>query len=225
MSDIEFGLGPLFDMSGDAFVNAATAVERWGRVPAVVQEREDRLPEHEGDAKWNAIYRLFGARDEGARDEAFVAVNAYFAVNGCSPYGKYSRVVRTAGGVEVPVAHVVKVTGRLEGDIRQFLRSKLENSYNAMKFGRALFDDEAALARAESRGIPRHLVYLLCDWFKDCEYLTAEEEEIYKAISARNIAGARARRELAKSEVGSRADIGADVTSVPEYSNAAPVSY
>lgn len=196
--------------------------DRWARVAVAAPEREDRLPLEPTVAKWQKIYEAFGATGENARDEVFVAVNAYFAVNGCSPEGKYSREVVTGGGTRRSVDVVVKITGRLEGDIRQFLRGKMKDSYECLKNSAVLKSDEGVLARAEAQGIPRHLVHLVADWFKGCEFLTAEEQDVYDRVSARNIAEARGRRAQAKGEAGRRADLAESPVVEP---GAAPVQF
>jgi len=177
-----------------ASVTKTSSVDRWGAIAGVSQEREDRLPVDVATGKWQRIYNLFQAKDEKGRDDVFAAVNAYFAINGCSPLGRYSREVKTEGGTRVSASDIVKVTGRLEGDVRQFLRARLKDSYESLKYSGYLKRDESALAKAEEKGIPRHLVHLLADWFKDCEYFTAEEADIYVKVSRATIADAKDRR-------------------------------
>jgi len=203
---------------GDFFTMAETisrsGADRWGGVATVAQNREDRLPVEDAVAKWQQIYALFGATGESMRDEVFAAVNGYFAVNGCSPYGKYSREVKTAGGIRVGASELTRITGRLEGDIRQFLRGRLKESYESLKHSRVLKDDEAALAKAEASGIPRHLVHLLADWLRHCEFLTPEEEDIYTKVSSKNITDARERRVSGRADEGKRGDLLHDEPSV-----------
>jgi len=207
-------LGDLFAMDTDVEVSGAVpSRERWGRVPAVPQERENRLPMEETVAKWQQIYNLFGARGEPERDQVFAALNGYCAVNGASPHGNYSRSIKTAGGVSVPVSDVVKITGRLEGDIRQFLRGRMKDSYECLKFGKVLKEDSQALAKAEAVGIPRHMVHLLADWLRDCEFLTADEEDVYKRVSSKNIHDAIAR--VNSGNVGARRADLSDIPSTP----------
>jgi len=203
-------------MSGDGSVASMSSADRWARTPAVPQQREDTLPEEAAVAKWQQIYNLFGATGESARDEVFVAVNGYMAINGASPDGRYSREIKTAGGVSVSASEVIKITGRLKGDVRQFLRGMSKKSYECLKHSAVLREDTHALARAESAGIPRHMVHLLADWLRGCEWLTAEEEDIYKVVSSRNIASAQTRG----SEKEVRGDMGNSVVEVvPEVTS------
>jgi len=225
MDDLPFAQ----DMADSSAVARRSPSERWGALRGRVQEREDRLPSTQAVSGWSRIYALFGATGESAQDDVFCAVNAYFAKNGCSPYGKYARNIVTTDGVSVCASDVVKITGRLEGEIRQFLRGRLKDSYDSLRISGYLTEDEDAKAMAEEKGIPRHLVHLLADWLKGCEYLTADESDIYVKVSKVNIASARERR--AAPEVGGkRADIGpADVgfSSNPHtpYDDPARISY
>jgi len=198
--------GNLFDMAdvefpsqygGSQRAGAAGRVsqeERWAAVSAVPQQREDRLPMEEARAKWSRIYEMFGARSEDSMDEAFAAINLYFLVNGCSPAGKYARKVRTAGGIEIPVDSVVKITGRLEGEIRQFMRADMEKTYNCLKFTPAVRQDQALQDKAERLGVPREKAWLLADWLRDCEYLTGEEAALHTSLSKMLITDANERR-------------------------------
>lgn len=191
-----------------AVVYSQSAKERWSKVATVGQQREDRLPLEITVAKWGQIYRLFGASDEKAQDAVFAAVNGYFAVNGCSPSGKYSREIRTADGKSVLASHVIKITGRLEGDIRQFLRGRMKDSYEVLRYTDVVMKDEAAVGAAELNGIPRHCAYLMADWLKDCEFLTSEEQDVYVAVSAKNIRKAKLRAQEGVAGPGKRADLG-----------------
>jgi len=168
--------------------------ERWSGVPALPQQREDRLPPEDAAVMWNRIYEEFGANSETARDEAFAAVTLYFLVNGASPSGKYARLVRTAGGSVVPVDSIVKIIGRLEGQIRQFLRSDMKKSYACLKHTSAVKSDRALCDKAERLGVPRGAAWLLADWLRDCEYLTGEEAVIHGKLSEKLISDASVRR-------------------------------
>lgn len=189
--------GNLFEMTETGDRSAAGQVslaERWSGVAAVPQQREDRLPYEEALAKWSRIYELFGASSESSMDEAFAAVNLYFLVNGASPSGRYARTVRTAGGTSVAVDSIVKITGKLEGEIRQFLRSDMNKTYYCLKLSPAIKADRALQDKAERLGVPRTSAWLLADWLRDCEYLTGEEAAIHGALSVKLINDANARR-------------------------------
>lgn len=207
MNDLEF-LATMSD--SHANVAARGGASRWARVAVAQPQLEGRMPLETAVAKWQQIYNLFHANGEDARDEVFTAVNGYFALNGCSPSGRYSRDIVTGSGVRVPVDAVVKITGRLEGDIRQFLRGMMLESYECLKYTTVLSGNEAALAKAESLGIPRHMVHLLADWFKDCEYFTADEQSVYGKVSQAVIAQAVSRKNQAAKLDGKRADLQAD---------------
>jgi len=170
------------------------AAARWAGVPATPQQREDRLPPEDAGAMWNRIYEEFGANGEGARDEVFAAVTMYFLVNGASPSGKYARHIRTAGGIMVPADTVIKIIGKLEGQIRQFLRSDMQKTYHCLKYSPAVAMDKALRDKAERLGVPRDSAWLLADWLRDCEYLTGEEAQIHGKLSEKLIAEAGVRR-------------------------------
>jgi len=179
---------------GNVNVVSLTAAERWSNVASVPQQREDRLPEHEAAAKWSRVYELFGAGSESSRDEAYAAVQLYFLVNGCSPAGKYARDVRTGGGTLVPIDSVVKITGKLEGEIRQFLRAHMRKSYECIKYSSAVREDRALTDKAEVLGVGRDKAYLLADWLRGCEFLTGEESAIHQGLSQKLIRDANYRR-------------------------------
>jgi len=170
------------------------AAARWAAVAGVPQAREDRLPMDRAMAKWNQIYALFGADSEEMRDEVFLAVNMYFWANGCSPEGKYERNIRTAGGVEVGSGDVVRIVGRLPGEIRQFLRGLMKKSYECLKYSSAIREDAVMRDKAEGLGVSADYSWLLADWLKGCEFLTASEMEMQQAVAARQIGKANARR-------------------------------
>jgi len=181
-------------------VGGRSSIERWSSVSAVAQASEaaDTLPE--AMAKWEKIYRKFGARSEGEKDEAFAAVNLYFLRNGCSPFGKYNKPIRTAGGVEVLSGEVVKISGRLEGEIRQFLRGRIKDSYEFLKFNPASTDDDSLAAIAESVGVPRSSCWLLADWLgPSCPFFVGNEDEVYRSLRSGKIALAAGRRSQAGS--------------------------
>jgi len=172
----------------------ASAADHWGAVSGVPQAREDRLPIARAGQMWNAIYELFGANSEGSRDEAFLAVNMYFWTNGGSPAGKYARDITTGGGVSAPAASVVKITGTLDGEIRQFLRAFMKKSYEAMRYSPAVRADAVMADKAETLGVPRSKSYLLADWLRGCEYMTPEEAGLQAAVAEKLIKKANERR-------------------------------
>jgi len=144
-------------------------------------------------------------------------VNLYFWVNGCSPEGRYARNVRTGGGIEVPAASIVKITGVLEGEIRQFLRARMQSSYEALRFSRATRADAAMCDKAEGLGVPRDKAFLLADWLRNCEFMTPEEAGIHAALAERQIAKAnRRRRDVTHS---TRVDDVADTEATPVTGN------
>lgn len=169
--------------------------DRWAKVSVVAQYAEAADVPAEAMAKWSRIYRLFNASGEAQQDEVFAAVGMYFLKNGCSPEGGYSKPIRTAGGVEVQAGEVIKVIGRLEGQIRQFMRGKLEDSYLFLKHNPAVRDDEALRVKAENCGVPAKYCYLLADWLgNDCQYFVGEEASYYSSLRSSLIARAKLRR-------------------------------
>lgn len=182
--------------------NASTRVSRWANVAVVPQAAENADTVTQSRAKWAKVYQLFGARGESEQDEVFAAANYYFLRNGASPRGKYSKPMRTAGGVEVEAGLVVKETGRLPGEIRQFLRGRLEDSYTFLKHNPAIKDDEALVTAAANAGIEKEYCWLMADWLgRDCPYFVGKEAEYYNKLRTSKIAAAYYKREFAKEEV------------------------
>jgi len=171
------------------------AKDRWAAVPVALAVREDRLAPEEADSKWSVVNQLFGAQGEAQFDEVYAAVTQYFLVNGCSPEGRYKRVISTAGGLSCNVGEVVKVTGVLPGEIRQFLRAHMAKSYACLKYSPASHD-EVLRNKAESLEIPRDQAWLLADWLKECECFTPDEMRLHGGLSTRLINAARAKRNV-----------------------------
>lgn len=173
----------------------ATKAQRWASVSVVRQAGENADTPEQSKMKWRKIYTLFGARGESEQDEAFAAVNAYFLRNGASPRGKYQKPIKTAGGQSVEAGEIVKITGRLEGEIRQFLRGRLEDSYLFLKHNAAIKDDEELATIAENAGVPRDACWLLADWLgRDCPYFVGSEADTYNRLRTSKIANARAKQ-------------------------------
>jgi len=174
---------------------AQAARDRWSAVEVVPQYSESSDEPAVAGAKWARIYRLFQANGEAEQDAVFAAVNMYFLRNGCSPEGSYSKPIRTAGGVEVDSGDVVKITGKLEGEIRRFMRGRLEDSYNFLKYNPGVLNDDDLRARAESLGVPSRYRFLLADWLgSDCRYFVGEEADIYAGLRNSLIARAKMRK-------------------------------
>jgi len=181
---------------------ATTRASRWASVAVVQQSSEAADTLAESRAKWQKIYLLFSARGESEQDEVFAAVNYYFLRNGASPSGKYAKSIRTAGGVEVSAGEVVKVTGRLAGEIRQFLRGRLEDSYLFLKNNSAIADDASLATAAENAGVPKRQCWLLADWLgRDCAFFVGDEAEVYNRLRTSKIAAAQAKRAAAQIDV------------------------
>ena len=173
-------------------------VDRWARVPVVAQASEAADTSVICASKWSRIYRLFSATGESAQDEVFGAVNFYFLKNGSSPRGKYSKPIRTAGGVEIDAGEVVQITGRNEGEIRQFLRGRLHDSYLFLKHNQAVGEDPDVVAKAQNAGIPRHQAWLLADWLgENCPHFVGDEATVYRSYRASTIALANQRQRTA----------------------------
>jgi len=198
-------------------------VQRWASVAAVPQASENSDTAAESQLKWSKIYKLFGASGETEQDEVFAAVNAYFLRNGASPNGRYSKPIRTAGGKQVQAGEVVKITGRLEGEIRQFLRGRLEDSYNLLKHNPMFKDDEVLAASAEGAGVPRGMGWLTADWLgQNCVYFVGEEHDVYAALRTSKIANAYNKR------AASQPGVDRVLESAPEskiVNRASPVSH
>jgi hypothetical protein len=149
----------------------------------------------EARVKWAKVYALFGASGETQQDEVFAAVNMYFLKNGASPRGQYKKAVSTAGGQSAESGAIVAITGRMPGEIRQFLRGRLGDSYTFLKYNPAIRDDEELGVAAENCGVSRDYAWLLADWLgKDCQYFVGSEADTYNALRTSKIAAARAKR-------------------------------
>lgn len=171
---------------------SARSQNRWASIGVVSQPRENADTENEARAKWTRIYALFEARTEAQQDEVFAAVNLYFLTNGCSPVGKYRKPIKTAGGAEALSGQVVKITGRLDGEIRQFMRGRLLDSYTFLKYNQAIKDDEDLCTVAENAGVARSMCWLLADWLgRDCKYFVGDEATVYNRLRTSKIAAAR----------------------------------
>lgn len=181
---------------------SATKAQRWASVPVVAQAGENTDTTVQSRHKWAKIYALFGAQGEAQMDEVFGAVNYYFLRNGASPRGKYTKPVRTAGGLEKESGEVVKITGRLEGEIRQFLRGRLEDSYLFLKHNAQIKEDPYLVTMAENAGVSREYVWLMADWLgRDCPYFVGQEADVYNILRTSKIAAASAKRAEATPEV------------------------
>lgn len=178
------------DLENQVKVSSSKA-NRWASVSVVPQAAESADTSLACKAKWSKIYKLFNASREAEQDEVFAAVNAYFLRNGASPRGKYSKPIRTAGGAEVLSGEVVKITGKLEGEIRGFLRGRLEDSYLFLKNNEGVLQDEALQAIAQNAGVPHSQCWLLADWLgRDCPYFISDEAEVYNKLRTAKIANA-----------------------------------
>jgi len=165
--------------------------DRWASVQVVLPERESVLPPAATATKWEAIYRLFDATTEDARDEVFAAVISYFLVNGTSARGEYLRSVRTAGGVEIEIASVIAIVGKQEGDIRRFVRGRMQDTYNFLKYNPMVVEDKMLVEKAALRGLSRDRAWLMADWLSDCPFFIGSESEEYqtqRALVLRNAA-------------------------------------
>jgi hypothetical protein len=206
--------------------HAASKQQRWSNVGAVAQARENADTAVESKAKWSKIYRLFGASSENQQDEVFAAVNLYFLVNGASPKGKYMKPVRTAGGVEVPSGEVVKITGRLPGELRQFLRGRLEDSYVMLKHNPVVKEDEDLATVAENAGVPRALSWLLADWLgRDCKYFVGIEGDIYNKLRSSKIRNAYDKQAVAQDDVDLVREYAPEAKMVASHGGAATQQY
>jgi len=181
---------------------AAGQQSRWASVGVVKPGRENADSAVESRTKWSKIYRLFGASGESQQDEVFGAVNYYFLLNGCSPHGKYSKQIQTATGAAIEAGEVVKITGRLEGEIRQFLRGRLADSYSFLKYNPAIKEDEELATMSENVGVSRSSCWMLADWLgKDCPHFVGDEATVYNHLRTSKIAAARAKAVSALPEV------------------------
>lgn len=170
-------------------------VNRWATVGVVPQHSENADTVAEATVKWQAIYRLFDASSEAEQDEVFAAVCMYFLKNGCSPAGKYRKPIETAGGRQAGSGDVVAITGKLKGEIRQFMRARLEESYMFLKHNTAVVNDPGLRVAAENAGVPQADAWLLADWLgRDCPYFVGDEAEVYNKLRVSKIAVARAKQ-------------------------------
>lgn len=164
----------------------------WADVAPPEIEHEDRLPSHVAQEKWNAIFRLFDATNEGAQKEVKLAVYAYYAVNGASVRTLHSRDINTGGGVSVLAADVRECIG--ETQIRKFLRSDVNEAYSALKETETLERDEVFVKKAMAKGVPRGFAHCAVDFLRGCSLMTPEEEVYAEMHFNNSIRRARAAR-------------------------------
>lgn len=168
--------------------------ERWAAVSVPKQLTETMADPDVARGKWNAIYAACGVSSEGERDGVFGAVMHYFVKNGSSPEGRYAHVVNMPNGRKLPAGVVTKITGKLEGEIRQFLRADLKKTYTCVKHLKSLKEDEYLLAEAERWGIAGGRTWLLADFLNRCPYFVGDEDRVYEDVRAKKIAAAGERR-------------------------------
>jgi len=174
-----------------------TGLERWSSVVVPEQPTETAMDKAVADGKWSQIYALAGASGESERDGVYAAVLAYFTKNGTSPEGNYKHPVSMPNGKKLPAGEIVKITGKLDGEIRQFVRADLRKAYECVKNLPALKTDPYLLAEAERWGISGGRVYLLADFLSKCPFFVGDEDRVYESVRSSRISDAAERRAAA----------------------------
>lgn len=167
--------------------------DKWRNVALPVVEHEDRMTLEEAMVIWNKIYGLFRATGEDARDEAKLAVYAYYAVNGASRQTPHTKQIRTGGGASVLSADVLDAIG--SGDqIRRFLRADVDDAYGALKGSEVLSNDDVFSAKVIDKGVPRPYAHCAVDYLRGCSLFTPMEKEYADKAFSYSIRRARAAR-------------------------------
>jgi hypothetical protein len=167
---------------------------RWEKVDSTEAASERADAPDVCKARWQKVYAMFNATSDKAKDAAFLAVNLYFAKNGCSPAGGYTQDI-VAAGTEVPASSVVAVTGRGDGAVRKWLRGALLDSVNALKYSKACEKDPVMVAEAGEYGLSPEQAWLMADWLAPKNpYLSAEEGDVAARVRVHKISRANVGR-------------------------------
>jgi len=180
--------------SAVAPVTPKQAGDRWGSV------NTSPIPSERADSpdlcnkRWDKIHAKFGAKADKTKDEVFAAVQGYFAKNGCSPEGGYNGEIIAAG-----VAHsanvIVSFTGKADGAVRKFLRGRLQESVDCLKYSSVCTGDAEMVAEALMYGLAPEQAWLLADWIAPKNpYLTSDEMDVAMRVRSAKIAKANANR-------------------------------
>jgi len=193
---------------GDSRVEASTKgvvvtlESRWKSAhgSGIASERADDA--ETATRRWKVVYGMFSAKKDAEQDKVFAAVNAYFAKNGSSPEGGYTKDITAAGG-SVAASEVVKLVGTADGALRKFLRGKLKDSTHTLKYSGDCAADKEMVAEALSYGLPPEEAWLLADWLVPKNaYLTMEEAQVAERIRNHKIVNANMNRGGARVGVG-----------------------
>lgn len=164
--------------------------KRMMSVRTVVQDKESIEPESINRTKWSLIYDMFTETSEAGQLEVFGAVNLFFLANGTSPKAKWKRDVKTPGGKEVPAAEIVKIIGTQEGELRQFMRGRMEESYLFLKNNPGVREDMYVAEKAAKHNVPADEAWLMADWLSDCPFFVSDESSKYERIKTHNLRSA-----------------------------------
>jgi hypothetical protein len=169
---------------GVVVVPGVSEQARWSRVKTGVLPSERADEKDLSDTRWAKVYSLFGATSDDQKDIVFTTVNAYFAKNGSSPEGGYTRSI-VAVGRSVPASSIVAITGTADGAIRKFLRGRLQDSVSSLKFSGICERDPEMAAEALSYGLAPEMAWLLADWLVPKNpWMTQGEMDV--AVNVRN---------------------------------------
>jgi len=119
------------------------------------------------------------------------AVYEYGAKNGTVKMGNYTGIIQTSYGRKFS-SKIIATECR--GQIRQFFRGNMDESYEALTESHALTSDDRLVARALNANVPLSAIIALCDWFKDCPKMSTLEVTHHNRLFVNKNAAATASR-------------------------------
>jgi hypothetical protein len=192
-----------------------TAKARWSAVPRNTLASERADDSEVVTARWDKVNAMFGAASDQSKDEVFAHVNAYFAKNGSSPEGGYTKAIICASA-SVPASDIVKITGTADGALRKFLRGRLQHCVNALKYSGLCENDPEMAAEAVALGLSSDQAWLLADWLVPKNpYLTIDESATAERIRTHKISRSHISRGGAPVGVSGQRAVEEPVTPAP----------
>jgi len=141
---------------------------------------------------WARIYKDAGAKDENDQKAVRAAVFVYCALNGTSRVGNYGGVMQLSNGKSLPAAILVR---HAQSNIRQFLRERMDESYEFFTESRAMEEHSRFVARAAALGIAPGDAFAMADWLSDCPMFTPAQKQAHDKSFNYSIERSRRARE------------------------------
>jgi len=170
-----------------------SGVVNWADYKPKVSPSEDALSVEECKEVWAKIEKyagLFGISEDDKRSVR-LATYAYFARNGTSRDGDYSRSIVLNNGKKLEAAAIKRAVGFYP---RKFMRGCMEESYVALKSSGVMDEDERFCAKAASYGVSSDCAFAIADWFDECPYFTPKEKQAHEAAKNYGLTRARGAR-------------------------------